>query len=68
VCGPKLDQILERIVDYQAKTQINKLEGEIEKSIKTKIDKTLKNTKKNLEGIINESIDADQILKQIFKF
>ena len=68
VCVPKLDQILRKIVEYESKNQIKKLEIKTEKKIKTKIDKALKNAQKNLEGIMNESIDADQILKQIFKF
>jgi uncharacterized protein involved in outer membrane biogenesis len=68
VCGPKLDRILDKIVEYEAKTQLNKLKVEIEKNLKTKIDKTLKNGTKDLEGVINESIDTDQILKQILNF
>lgn len=68
VCVPKLDQILRKIVEYESKNQIKKLEIATEKKLKTKIDKALKNAKKDLEGIMNESIDADQILKQIFKF
>ena len=65
---PKLDQILRKILEYESKNQIKKLEIATEKKLKTKIDKALKNAKEDLEDIMNESIDADQILKQIFKF